>query len=177
MQHAEPLRMKCWPHWLLGSSSSKPPCLLSAAVACPLPQVVCWLRPMIVKHLLEQGYVVYSTGKQAAQLPGSAEASLTCYLAAPAGLFYSLPLPPCCGALPVPGCCDYCCCRCSTKDFPHCLHADSDVAFVVKPVWPSYMNYIGEVQADGSFQAEYGSGGQSAAACACVVRSWEAQQP
>jgi hypothetical protein len=33
----------------------------------------------------------------------------------------------------------------------------------VKPVWRSYMAYIGEVQADGSFQAEYGSGGQAAA--------------
>ena len=57
------------------------PASLSAALAClrallppapcplpPLPQVVCWLRPMIVKHLLEQGYVVYSTGKLASQL-------------------------------------------------------------------------------------------------------------
>jgi hypothetical protein len=45
---------------------------------------------MIVKHLLEQGYVVYSTGKQAAPLRCQAQQEcylVTCCLAAPAGLF------------------------------------------------------------------------------------------
>ena len=36
------------------------------------------------------------------------------------------------------------------------MHADSDIAYAIKPAWASYLAFIDQVQADGAFQAEYG---------------------
>ena len=51
------------------------------------------------------------------------------------------------------------------------VHADSDISYVIKPAWASYLAFIDEAQADGAFQEEWGL-----SECPGACRPWDPRQ-
>lgn len=83
---------------------------------------------MVVAGLMRQGYVVYVTGARCEE-PCEGCSMHTAQLACTHGSW--------------------------AHPSPHCMPAaDSDVAFVNKPIWDSYLAFVEEAGADAAFQAE-----------------------
>ena len=93
--------------------------------APPVAQVISWLRAVVVAHLIRQGYVVYQTGWEM----GAKGVCRTCK-----PLMAQRP------AMCAHGC--------------HAPAADTDVAYVNKPIWESFLAFLEEAGADAAFQAE-----------------------
>lgn len=56
------------------------------------------------------------------------------------------------------------------------VRADSDITYVIKPAWASYLAFIDEAQADGAFQEEWGLSECQGARGPADARQWQCRR-